>query len=366
MRADLQLNGDPVRGPALWWRQLAFGPKARAEVWQLLADVTESGVALDEALAALMRGYHGTGRRARALVLAEMSAGIASRGASARLAPYISPPERVILEGLDASRASVSFASAARLLRTRLALGKALSEAIAMPILLTVGLFGLIVFFGRELLPAFAGIVDFEQLPRVQALTVAVTLALAAHPLRLVLWGGALALALFVLMRVWTGRGRGLADRVPPFSVMRLQAGTAFLFAVIEYGRTGAAITPALLERMARATGRFTGRYEASRIRALAGPLERDDNLGTAALEAGQGFPDPELAVVMQMLWSRPNGIARAGAFLTRRLAQIETDVKTRMAVLNAVLLTLITVVLVLLMSIMLPVFDQINTGEGL
>ena len=362
MSADLQLNGDPVRGPALWWRQLAFGPRARADVWQLLADVTESGVALDEALTALMRGYHGTGRRARALVLAEMSAGIAAQGASGRLAPYISPSERLILEGLDASRADVAFASAARLLRTRLALRKALSEAIAMPILLTVGLFGLILFFGLELLPAFAEIVDFEQLPPVQAITVGVTLALAAHPLRLLLWSAAIALALLVVMRVWTGRGRALADRVPPFSVMRLQAGTAFLFAVIEYGRTGAAITPALLERMAQATGR----YEASRIRALAGPLERDDNLGTAALAAGQGFPDQEMAVVMQLLWPRPHGIDRAGQFLTRRLAQIEADVKARMAVLNAVLLTLVTVVLVLLMSIMLPVFDQINAGQGL
>lgn len=359
---DLQLNGDPVRGPALWWRKLAFGPNVRVEVWQLLADVTQSGVSLDRTVEALMRSYHGSGRKARAMVLAELVAGLAARGMGARLVPYVSPAERLIFEGLDRTQAPITFTSAARLLRTRLALRKALTEAIAMPILLTLSLFGLMIFFGLELLPAFAEIVDFDDLPTVQGVTVAVTLAFAAHPLRLALWLTGFVLFLLILMRVWTGWGRTFADRFPPFSVMRLQAGTAFLFAVIEHGRTGGAVTPALMERMAQATGR----YEASRIRALAGPLERDDNLGTASLEAGQGFPDRDMAVVMQLLWSRENGIERAGAFLTRRLEQIETAVKTRMAVLNGVLLTLVTVVLVLLLSIMMPVFDQLNAGTGL
>jgi len=160
-------------------------------------------------------------------------------------------------------------------------------------------------------------------------------------------------------MRFWTGTGRVIADRFPPFSVMRLQAGTGFLFAIIEYGHNGTAVTTALLERMARATGR----YEASRIRAMIRPLERTGNLGTAALSAGQGFPNDDIAVVLRVLWNRDNGIARAGMFLERRLDQIESTVKARMAVLNAVLLTLVTAVLVLLMSVMMPVFDQLNQG---
>ena len=357
-----QLSGEPVTGLVLLWRKLGFGAATRAEVWQLLADVVEAAVPLNEATDALIEGYLRSGRRGRALVLAEMRTGLSDGRIGERLAPYISAPERLIFEGLEEQKAHVVFGSAARLLRNRLALRKALNEAIAMPILLAFSLFALILFFGIELLPALGEIVDFETLPPVQDITVSVTLALSDNPWRLALWIAGFMAGLLTLMRVWTGPGRTLADRVPPFSVMKLQAGTGFLFAVIEYGRNGTGITSDLLERMAS----VTGRYEASRIRALIAPFRRNGNLGTAALEAGQGFPDNDLAVVLRTLWDRTNGIERAGQFLERRLTQIESNVKARMAVLNTALLGLVAVVLVLLMSIMMPIFDQLNRGAGL
>lgn len=357
-----RLSGDPVTGPALLWRRLFFGPATRAEVWQLVADVVEAGVSLDETVETLVDGYLRAGRRGRALVLAEMRAGLLDGNAATRLASYVSPPERLILDGLGSQEAGVIFGSAARLLRNRLALRKALTEAIAMPILLTFGLLALVLFFGLELLPALAEIVDFSSLPPMQDVTVTVTLALSDNPQALAFWIAGVVAVTATLMRLWTGPGRTLADKVPPFSLMRLQAGTGFLFAVIEYGRNGTAVTPALLVRMAEATGR----YEASRIRALIPPLERTGNLGAAALAAGQGFPDDHLAVVLRILWNREEGIARAGRFLERRLERIESGVKARMAVLNAVLLTLVTVVLVLLMSVMMPVFEQLNQATGM
>jgi len=357
------LPGGPVAGPARLWRGLAFGAPARAETWQLLADVVEAGVSLDETVETLIGGLLRAGRRGRALVLAEMRAGLLDGDAGARLAPYVSPPERLILDGLGSQEASAVFASAARLLRNRLALRRALVEAVAMPVLLAFGLLALVLFFGLELLPALGEIVDFGALPPLQDVTVSVTLALSSDPRALALWIAAGAGVLAALMRFWTGAGRALADRLPPFSVMRMQAGTGFLFAVIEYGRNGTAVTPRLLERMASATGR----YGASRIRALVPHLERTGNLGAAALEAGQGFPDDDLSTVLRTLWNREDGIARAGVFLERRLERIEAGVKARMAVLNAILLTLVTVVLVLLMSVMMPVFDQLNrTTSGI
>ena len=358
-RTRTVLSGDPVSRPLRMIRAHSFGTAIRADVWQLLADVTGSGVALDEAIETLIDGYLRTGKKGRALVLAEMLGGLQTGDPSTRLAPYTSPSERLILEGLGNQDANRVFTSAARLLRNRLAMRKALTEAIAMPILLTISLFALILFFGIELLPALGEIVDFPSLPPVQAITVSVTLALSDNPTRLLLWGAVGIAVVIALMRYWTGAGRTFADRFPPFSVMRLQAGTGFLFSIIEYGRNGTAINARLLHRMAE----VTGRYEASRIRALSEPLEQTGNLGTAALNAGQGFPDDALAVVLEALWNREGGIDTSGEFLERRLEQIESAVNARMAVLNAVLITLVAIVLVLLMSIMMPVFDQINQG---
>ncbi|MCY4306151.1 MAG: hypothetical protein OXC62_15455 [Aestuariivita sp.] len=353
------LSGEPARGLALLQRKLTFLAATRAEIWQLLSDVVEAGVSLDEAIETLMNGYCRSGHRTKALVLAEMRVGLLDNNISVRLAPYVSAPERLIFDGLGEQEAHVVFGSAARLLKNRLALRKALNEAIAMPILLTVGLFALILFFGLELLPALSEIVDFSTLPTLQAITVQFTLAISRYPTALGIGVMGFIAFLSVLMRVWTGPGRVTADRFPPFSVMRLQAGTGFLFAIIEYGRNGTAVTTTLLERMAQ----VTGRYEASRIRAMIPSLEKTGNLGTAALDAHQGFPNDDVAVVLQVLWNRDDGISRAGLFLERRLDQIESNVRARMAVLNAVLLTLVTTVLVLLLSVMMPIFDQLNQG---
>ena len=355
-----RFSGAPVTGLALLWRKLAFGTAARAEIWQLLADVMEAGVSIEKAVEALVEAHDGFGRKGRAYVLAEMSAGLLDGNAGQRLAPYVSGPERILMAGLGTQKPEAIFGGAARLLRNRMALRKAVTEAVAMPILLSFGLLGLVLFFGLEFLPALGQVVDFDTLPLLQDVTVKVTLALSENPQALALGIACSTVALVTLMRFWTGPGRSLADRVPPFSLVRLQAGTGFLFAVIEAGRSGAAVTPALLAQMAEATGR----YEASRIRALIPGLERTGNLGEAALAAGQGFPDRELAVVLRILWNHKGGIDRAGWFLERRLERIESSVKARMAVLNVTLLALVSVVLVLLMSIMMPVINQLNQAQ--
>ena len=356
---QVRFSGDPVRGPARLWRKLAFGAAARAELWQLFADVTEAGVDPGDAVETLIKACLRRGRKGRALVLAEMRAGLLDGNAGERLAPYVSAPERLLLDGIGSQNADAVFGGAARLLRNRMALSKALTAAIAMPVFLSVCLLALVLFFGLELLPAFAEIVDFDTLPPLQAAAVGITLAISGDPLALAFWIAGIATALVLLMQYWTGPGRAFADRFPPFSVIRLQAGTGFLFAVTEYGQAGVAITPRLLEDMARTAGR----YGASRIRALVPHLERTGNLGTAALEAGQGFPDDELAAVLQVLWNEERGVERSGRFLERRLERIEGGVKARMAVLNVVLMIVIAAALLALMSVALPLVDQLNSA---
>ena len=355
------LSGDPVSWPARFRRKLAFGATVRADVWQLIADVVAAGISIDVTVETLIEGYLRSGRKGRALVLAEMRAGLLAGNAGARLVPYVSPAERLPLGGLGSQEAEVVFDSTARLLRNRLALRKAMSGAMAMPLLLIAGLVGIFMFFGLELLPALSEVIDLETIGGWQGWIVGGTLAFSANPERVALVLGGLVAGILVSMRIWTGPGRAFADRLPPWSLMRLQAGTGFLFAVIEAGRTGTAVTPALLERMAKATGR----YEASRIRALIPGLERTGNLGTAALEAGQGFPGDDIALVLRVLWNREDGIEKAGGFLERRLERIESVVRARMAVLNALLLAAVAGALVAMMFVTLPIVDGIMTSVG-
>ena len=347
-----------ARGLTRLWRQMMFNKATRAEVWQLLADVLEAGTDFGEMLGTVAEGYQLRGKGTIAATLREIRSGIGQGDLSLRIRPYTGLPERILFDSYGKLDAGALLSGAARILRMELAMRNALMSAIAMPVLLAFSLFALILFFGLELLPAFAEIVDFSTLPPLQNVTVATTMALANNPLRLGLWIAGLIIALILLMRLWTGPGRTFADRFPPFSVMRLQAGAGFLFAVVETGRAGAAVNTELFERMAV----ISGPYARSRILALSRHYPNvGNNLGEAAIRAGQGFPSPELSVVLRVLWNRAGGIARSAEFLERWLVRIESTVKARMAVLNGVLLTLVTVVLVLLMSIFLPIFEQLN-----
>lgn len=355
------LSGDPVGWPARLRRKLSFGAAARADVWQLLADVTAAGVSIDQAVEALIEGFRRSGRKGRALVLAELRSGLLTGNAGARLAPYVSAAERLPLGGLGDQKASVVFESTARLLRSQLALRKAITGSMAMPLLLIAGLVGIFMFFGLSLLPELGKVIDLDSIGGWEGWLVQGTLAFSANPERVAAILCGIVAAVILSMRLWTGPGRSFADRFAPYSLMRLQAGTGFLFAVIEAGRTGTAVTPALLETMAKATGR----YEASRIRALIRPLGRTGNLGAAGLEAGQGFPDDEIALVLRCLWNEQNGIQKAGKFLERRLERIESTVRARMAVLNVVLLVAVTGALVAMILVTLPVVDEIMTSVG-
>ncbi len=358
---DRTRENAPSRGPVLLWRRLGFGVNRRVEVWQLLADVLEgSGADLGRMMEAVAEGYALQGRGTVAAVLHEIRAGLTGGDIASRLAPYCGASERILFEGLGKRSAGAVFRSAARLLRSQAAMRKAILGAIAMPVLMLGGLVGLVMFFGLSLLPALEEIVDLSALPGIQGWIARTTRAFAANPLAVAMWAGVLAAALWALLRFWTGPGRTWADRFPPFSLMRLQTGAGFLFAVVEYGRGDQQVKTELLERMAS----VAGPYGRSRIGALARCYARaGGNLGDAALMAGQGFPALELSAVLRTLWNRPGGIDRCGDVLERWLGRMEDSVRARMAVANAVLLALMAATLLALMSIALPIVEQINQG---
>ena len=356
----LQSDVSPVAGLTRLQRQLAFSKPVRAEAWQLLADVLGSGEDLGRMMEAVAEGYRLQGQKAVAGVLMELREGLGGAGLSARLVPYTGTAERILFEGLGRQDAGALLGGAARILRMEMALRKAILGAVALPILLLAGLLGLVLFFGYQLLPALAEVIEFERLPRFQKTVVDLTLAISANPAALAISLGGAVLGTALAMRYWTGPGRAQADRIPPFSLMRLQAGAGFLFAVVEYGRSGQAVTTRLLDRMAAAAPP----YARSRIAALSDRFTAaGNNLGSAALMAGHGFPAVGLSAVLSVLWNQDNGIERVGAFLERWLTRIEDNVRARMALMNAALMALITAALLALMSIALPIFEQINSG---
>ena len=353
------LAGTPVRGVARVWRRAMFGPSVRVEVWQLLADVIEgSGADLGRMMEAVAEGYALQGRKTVAAVILEIRAGLGEGAAAERVAPYCGGGERILFDGLGKQKAGAVFKAAARLLQSQLAMRKAVLGAISMPMLLAAGFVALLLFFGVALLPDLSTLIAFETLPPFQGWVVRSTLAFAADPFASCAWIAAGVAALLAAMRWWTGPGRTQADRLPPFSLMRLQTGAGFLFAIVEYGRSGQGVNSDLIERMAG----VAGPYGRSRILAIARCYTKGGgNLGEASTLAGHGFPAPELTAVLRTLWNVPEGFDAIGNVLERWLGRIEDSVKAKMAMLNVALMALIAASLMSLMSIALPIMNQIN-----
>ena len=161
----------PATGLRLLWRRMAFGAYHRAEAWQLIADVLEgSGADLGEMMEAVAQGYALQGRRSVAGVLLEIRAGLGDARLTARLRPYCGTSERILFEGLGAQAPAPVFASAARLLRSQMAMRKAIWGAVALPLLLLAGFMGLLLFFGLTLLPALEEVIPLETLTGLQSL----------------------------------------------------------------------------------------------------------------------------------------------------------------------------------------------------
>ena len=338
--------------------RLSFGTATRAQVWQLMADVLAGGSQTSRMLGALSESYSLQGRKHVARILDELRQAVGDGHFAQTVSKYAGMSETILFDGFGRQDAGEIFTSAARILRMELAIRRAFIQAIILPLLLGIGLLGLVVFFGLGLIPALGEVIDLDTMPPFQHTVISVVTGFVANP-----WVTAVVLAggigiIGLAMRYWTGPGRAWADRYPPFSLIRLRAGAGFLFAVTEYGRSGQAVTTDLLDRMAKASPP----YAASRIRALERQwILSGGNLGDAALRAAQGFPAPELGAVIRVLWNEQDGIARCGDVLERWLVRVEDRTAAALALLNGVLLVLVAVTLLALMSIALPVIDQIN-----
>ena len=352
--------------PVLLWRRMFFTKAVRGDVWQLLADILEGGSDISRTLEAMAEAYRAQGKPVVATVLIDLRESIPRKRFAERVGDYCGPAERLILQGYGEADTARIFGSAARLVRMELAMRSAIVNAVALPVVLVVGLIGIVFLFGLKLYPALEQIADFETLPVFQQWVIAIVNGIVAWPLPAALAIGAFAMIIALALPNWKGPGRVIADKVFPFSLARLTSGAGFLFSVIEAARSGQSVTTHLFYRMARATSP----YARSRITAIANCyVGAKNNLGAAALMAGQGFPAPELGAILKMLWNEagasggPDGIERAGRFVDRWLANIEMRLKARMIAVNGVLLALIAAALIVLMSVALPIIEQI-TGE--
>ncbi len=310
----------------------------RIAIWHLCANLLESGFEIERVFPLVREMYALQGRRWIALRIESLEQAVKTGDLSKAVGRTASAGEALVFKSFGRTDAVATFAAAARIAQVQDKLVMALWTNLAGPCLLVMGLVGMIWGAGAFFVPQLADYYPMSGWPQWSRYAGGLCLWVAEE----ILWigiatGGVLAAAAW-LGAVWTGPGRALADRVAPFSWIRMVTGLAFLLTAIECARAGLDLN----DRTFAALARGGTRYVRHRIAAIAANMNRGLGFGQAMTATGHGFPEPQLIAVVAALEGMPKWESRLGVFCERWVERAEHLVRTRTLVFNRVLLLLV------------------------
>ena len=311
--------------------------RRRVVVFRTVAELLDAGEGVETALAVVASGHRSQGDTIQAWYLERWIDALRTGTFAETVAGAVPTLEGMIFGAYGEIPAERLFVSAAAVAEMRGRQTSALTKALAMPVALfaatAVGLWAA----GGWFLPALTTVLPADRWDLVGRWFHAVATWIWNHDLQILVAVSAAAAALAGALSFWTGPGRAAADRFVPFSLHRLLAGSAFLFVALEFTASGIDLYPRGFRRIRR----HTTRYATHRIGAIERGMGRGLGFGTAMVEAGHGFPDPELQHVIAALERRAGWEVRAARFVEGWVARSEDMLRIRTAIashaLNAV-----------------------------
>ena len=238
----------------------------------------------------------------------------------------------------------------------------ALWGALAVPGALAAGILIALWLSGAEFVPVMAEIVPISKWEIWSKLFADASLWVHGNGLEIVAGLGVGGGALSVTTLNWSGPGRQLADKVPPFSLYRTIAGSSFLFVVIEFLRAGVDLNERTFAQLRASSSRYTR----SRITEIERRMKAGAGLGRAMVECGYGFPDPSLVAVVAALDATEGWEEKLAGFVARWARRSEEMLKRRTGFLNGALLTLAAVIMAVAVKGMFGVMSAAGGVGGL
>ena len=342
-------------------RAFALPRAARIEIYHTVAGLLEAGRELEGALETASRAARDQGQPLRARALERWRQALGNGRFAETVPRWLPASEAMLFHGYGRVDATALFAAAARVAELRERQTAAVARALAMPCLLGAGVVVLLWAAGGHFVPVMETIAPPDLWPAHAQAFRAVSLWLHGNPATflaaLLLLGGLLASATLA----WTGPGRTALDRLPPFNLYRMLAGSAFLFAVLEFLRAGVDVN----DRAFEALRRSAAPYARHRIGAIQRGMRAGKGLGQAMVDAGHRFPDPALVHVVAALDGQPGWPAKLSGFVDRWTARSERTMRARAAGLNAAMTTAAALVTGVAMDSMFRVLDAAGSALG-
>lgn len=321
---------------------LVLPSRVRIDVFQMIADLLESGMSLEKALDIAAETASVQGQAWRAGVLRKWRDALVAGRFSDTAARWVPPAEAMIFGAYGRVEAGVLFAGAARVAEMRSKQKGAMWKALALPVMLIVGLIVLLWGAGGHFIPVLEGVSDPGTWGMGAQVFRMTSVWLHSNFLLFLAIVGGLMFCVYLLIVYWTGPGRQHADKVAPFSLYRTLTGSAFLFVVLEFVSAGVDVN----ERTFTAMKKGASPYARHRIDAIQRHMAGGAGFGASMRLAGHGFPDPALVPVVAALDGTAGWERKLGGFVERWVGRSDEVLRSRAALMNGTLLLIVTFVM--------------------
>lgn len=321
----------------LWLRRIQFGTGERVRLWKLLTGLLRAGVELENALTTT-REINRLNRPAVAAICGDLLAALREDRFADEMTRYLPASEALLFRQFGGTDTVELFAAATRIAEANSAVRRMILAALAKPVVLLLLVVVILIVMGQQFYPVIADIAPPEAWDIGSRTMYAISGWMVGSPFEIAAYAVTTVVGYYLIRNHWVGAGRVTIDRIPPWSLYRLQCAAVFLQVVAQNALVGNDITPSFLAELARGTSR----YQRTRILAIADHL-RTAPLGQAALAAGHNFPDREVNLVLAAIGDRTGWARNFDAYVTHWMAEIEQTVKAVMAILNFLMLLVVS-----------------------
>lgn len=264
--------------------------KARTRLWRRLGKQLTDGIPIVtamEEMAALRKPGEAMG-----MALTEWSAVMKNgKKFSDAVRDWVTTEEvMLMMAGEQSGALPESMKSVVSVTKAKRGVQSAVVGGLAYPTFLMIIAFGVMFLFNFKIIPAFARaangrswsgmaktMVDVSAFTQVWLPWIALLLVIAIG-------------VVISSMPIWSGSGRTVADRYPPYSIYRVMQGSTFLIALSSLIQAGVRIDEAL-EQLAD----NSSPWARTRINAALRELRAGRNIGEALHRTGYEFPDREI-----------------------------------------------------------------------
>lgn len=204
---------------------------------------------------------------------------------------WVPPIETLLVTSGNISNLVVALENVGRVVDGMQRITRAMRSAILYPLFLLLLTFGIVIMVGVYLVPPLAEIAGDNIVWRGAARSLVGLSDFCINYWPYIAGGiGAVILVLWLTLANWTGRGRAMFDKIPPYNIYKIQIGVGWLMALAAMVRSGVTIPDAM--RMLADNG---NRYLRSILDEALHYVANGENLGVALNHTGRNFPDEDI-----------------------------------------------------------------------